>query len=306
LELFTKISMHFDFGNVSVLITAIAPVLALALALLIEQRKRKKIEKPPQQEKLLRPPGHSLSRRLDEAVDAIVFDILFACVMSGAAGVFANLFVRFLAAGVPARWITISGATLGIFSSLGIFLVIRAFRRTSEVRNLRLGLRGEQAVAEVLHELADSGFRAFHDFPGGEDWNIDHIVAGPRGVFLIETKARRRRQNRKIQTQHVVVHDGRALRFPTGTDRDAVPQAERNAKNLASYLTKKTGESVTVEALVVLPGWFVQSSGDFLIKAMNTKYLAVYLRNRNERINLSQVRRIITALDEKCRDIDFA
>lgn len=297
--------MHFDFGNLSVLIAAIAPVLALALALLIEQRKRKRIEKPPQQEKLLRPPGHSLARRLDEAVDAIVFEILFACVMSGAAGVFANLFVRFLAAGVPMRWIAIAGTSLGIFSLVGIFLVVRAFRRTNEVRNLRLGLRGEQAVAEVLHELADSGFRVFHDFPGGEDWNIDHIVAGARGVFLIETKARRRRQSRKAQAQHIVVYDGKALRFPAGTDFDAVPQAERNAKNLASYLTKKTGEAVSVESLVVLPGWFVQNSGDFPVKAMNTKYLAGYLRNRGETVNPSQVRRIIAALDEKCRDIEF-
>lgn len=297
--------MHFDFGNLSVLIAAIAPVLALACALLIEQRKRKRIERPPQQEKLLRPPGHSLERRLDEAVDAIIFDILFACVMSGAAGVFANLFVRFLAAGAPMRWIAIAGTSLGVFSVVGIFLVVRAFRRTNEVRNLRLGLRGEQAVAEVLHELADSGFRAFHDFPGGEDWNIDHIVAGPRGIFLIETKARRRRQGHKAQAQHIVVYDGKALRFPTGTDHDAVPQAERNAKNLASYLTKKTGESVVVEPLVVLPGWFVQNSGDFSVKAMNTKYLAGYLRNRDEIVNSSQVRRVIAALDEKCRDIEF-
>jgi len=71
------------------------------------------------------------------------------------------------------------------------------------------------------------------------------------------------------------------------------------------YLTKKTGESVTVEPLVVLPGWFVQGSGDFPVKAMNTKYLAGYLRSRGERINPSQVRRIIAALDEKCRDIEF-
>jgi hypothetical protein len=297
--------MNFDFGALSVWIAALAPLFALAIALFIDQRKRKTIEKPPQEEKLLRPPGYSLALRFDQTVDAIVFDILLACVMSGAAGVFANLFVRFLAARVPTRWLVLSGAILVAFAFAGIFAAVKAYRRVREAQNIRLGLRGEQAVAEALHEVADSGFRAFHDFPGGEDWNIDHIAVGSRGVFLVEAKARRRRKSRNGQADHIVLYDGETLRFPAGVDSAAIAQAKRNAKSLASYLTKKTGESVTVEPLVVLPGWFVQSSGDFPVKAMNTKYLAGYLRSKNDTVGASQVRRIIAALDEKCRDVDF-
>jgi hypothetical protein len=39
-------------------------------------------------------------------------------------------------------------------------------------------------VAEALNEAAELGFRAFHDLPAEETWNIDHITVGTRGVLL--------------------------------------------------------------------------------------------------------------------------
>jgi hypothetical protein len=87
----------------------------------------------------------------------------------------------------------------------------------------------------------------------------------------------------------------------------AIPQAERNAKWLAEYLTKKTGERVEAEAMVVLPGWFVEikqpPSNRTLV--MNAKYMAQYLRGKPARLPEAQVRRIIAQLDEKCRDVEF-
>ncbi|MGP8202200.1 MAG: hypothetical protein ACLQU4_22200 [Limisphaerales bacterium] len=87
----------------------------------------------------------------------------------------------------------------------------------------------------------------------------------------------------------------------------AIPQAERNAKWLTAYLTKKTGEDVEVEAFVVLPGWWIEvkkptPKGTMV---MNADYLKKYLRGRTERLPEAQARRIIAALDEKCRDVDF-
>ena len=104
------------------------------------------------------------------------------------------------------------------------------------------------------------GFRVFHDMPGGGDWNIDHIAVGTRGVFLIETKARRRRGSRNGQQSHEVIFDGEALQFPTYREAKPIEQAKRNAQWLSNFLTKKTGEPVQVAPLVVLPGWFVKIS----------------------------------------------
>jgi uncharacterized membrane protein len=63
---------------------------------------------------------------------------------------------------------------------------------------------------------------------------------------------------------------------------------------------------VAVQPLVVLSGWFVeQGKGNFNVKAMNANYLAGFLRREDEKLEAAQVRRIIAALDEKCRNDYF-
>jgi hypothetical protein len=52
---------------------------------------------------------------------------------------------------------------------------------------LRSGIRGEERVADVLAELEDDGFRIIHDLDTGRG-NADHVIVGPTGVFVIETK----------------------------------------------------------------------------------------------------------------------
>jgi hypothetical protein len=278
----------------------------LILAMVIDRRRRKRIEKPPQLEKLLRPPGYSLSIRLDEIQDVVLLGIILASIPCAFAGASVIATVQLLAAHAPVLWLASAVAVLVISSFAGVWVTLRAFRHFQEAQNIRLGLRGEQAVAEVLHEVADSGFRAFHDLPSDGDWNIDHVAVGTRGVFLIETKARRRRPSRNGQPEHVVIYNGKTLQFPAGYDADAVPQAERNARWLSNHLTKKTGENVAIQALIVLPGWFVeQGKGNFNVKAMNAAYLAGFLRRQDENLDAAQVRRLITALDEKCRTLDF-
>jgi hypothetical protein len=52
---------------------------------------------------------------------------------------------------------------------------------------LRQGIRGEERVAGVLSGLEDDGFRVLHDVDVGRG-NADHVVVGPTGVFVVETK----------------------------------------------------------------------------------------------------------------------
>jgi hypothetical protein len=204
-------------------------------------------------------------------------------------------------------WLVICILVLAAFAAASALVALKAFRGFKEAHNIRLGLHGEQAVAEALSEAADSGFRSFHDLPAEENWNIDHVAVGTRGVFLIETKARRRRASRNGQPEHEVIFDGESLQFPFGKDAKPIEQAKRNAKWLSNYLGKKTGEPVRVEPLVVLPGWFVRiaEKGNFPVKVMNANYLVRFLQGQDEKIEAAQVRRIVTALDEKCRDVEF-
>jgi hypothetical protein len=64
-------------------------------------------------------------------------------------------------------------------------------RRIPDAVNWILGANSESAVGYTLNELPQPSFRVMHDLRQAGEGNIDHLVAGPTGVFLIETKHRR-------------------------------------------------------------------------------------------------------------------
>jgi hypothetical protein len=52
------------------------------------------------------------------------------------------------------------------------------------------GAASEEAVGGVLDELASDGYVVRHDLEQRSEGNVDHLVSGPTGVFMIETKHR--------------------------------------------------------------------------------------------------------------------
>jgi hypothetical protein len=52
------------------------------------------------------------------------------------------------------------------------------------------GARAERAVGDELNELRRDGFTVMHDIEQHREGNVDHLVSGPTGVFLVETKHR--------------------------------------------------------------------------------------------------------------------
>lgn len=181
------------------------------------------------------------------------------------------------------------------------------FKYEDEARNWRLGASGEQAVAESLADpkLAAMGYRAFHDLPGDGKWNIDHLAVGPGGVFVIETKACVRRKSKSDQPDHTVVYDGRVLRFPWRVEHGAVAQAEANARWVREKIAPYAPKDILVHPVIVVPGWWVDSLGDFPVRAMNAKYLVNYLSTAKQRFTADQLRAINSRLDELCRTLEF-
>lgn len=54
-----------------------------------------------------------------------------------------------------------------------------------------LGAEAERSVGVLLEELRREGWVVMHDIERQGSGNLDHVLSGPGGVFLIETKARR-------------------------------------------------------------------------------------------------------------------
>ncbi len=61
-------------------------------------------------------------------------------------------------------------------------------RKAKDAANWRAGYTGEAMVANLLESLSDE-FHVFHDIRHRDlAGNIDHLVVGPTGVFVLETK----------------------------------------------------------------------------------------------------------------------
>ena len=308
--------------GISTVIGALVMVGVLAALLGWQKRQRRlRNERPPQSEKLLRPAGYSLLLRIDDLNDGLfgkfAWGVIGALLLTGM---------------LPATWPLAYGLLVGKFGfdallhprilggalmmgclmigSLLAFIhgVIGVFRTMNEMRNCRFGLRGEQAVAEALAspKVTKAGYVAFHDIPGSGKWNIDHVVVGPGGVYVIETKARSRRRSTNHLKDHEVEFDGDVLQFPWIQDRTAAPQAQDNANWIRKFLNGALPKDATVQPLILVPGWFVKPSGRFPIKVMNGNYLRDnYLPREPRKITEEQLAPIIRLLDERCRTLEF-
>jgi hypothetical protein len=64
------------------------------------------------------------------------------------------------------------------------------FRPSEQARTWQRGAHGERRTARLLERLTGDGFVVFHDLavPGDTSTNVDHLVIGPTGVFVIDTK----------------------------------------------------------------------------------------------------------------------
>lgn len=58
-----------------------------------------------------------------------------------------------------------------------------------QLEQITAGERGERVVGDVLDELQSDGYVAVHSIHR-DDCDIDHVLVGPAGVFVIETKYR--------------------------------------------------------------------------------------------------------------------
>ena len=185
------------------------------------------------------------------------------------------------------------------------FFVIRLIFKAKQYRSVRLGCLGEQMVAEELDPLREDGYRIFHDFPGGPNWNIDHIAIGPGGLFVIETKVRSKRRAISDQKEHEVFFEGDELRFPWGIDCKASSQARRNAESLAKFIKDSTGETLEAIPVLVLPGWFVTAKERSDVRVVSGRGLAKFIRGFKPRLTPEQIQRCVFQFDQKCRDVEF-
>ena len=258
--------------------------------------------------KLLRAPGETQLKL------TLKFDEDFGIWLAIAAGVPAVVFAEMLSViGKLPTVLQIGWLALSVLAFLAAFILgARWFTsKTKENSNRYLGYFGERIVAEHLEPLKLQGWRIFHDVPcvnNGAKFNIDHIAVGPAGVFVIETKTRRKVSARPGFDDHKVYFDGSVLVWPWGEDNHGLEQAERSAVWLTNTIKSEIGERVFVTPILTLPGWWVEnkpSRESRLCRVTNPKGLPKFLSSGSPILAQKQIDTIAAKLEARCRDVEY-
>jgi hypothetical protein len=120
-------------------------------------------------------------RRRSEELAGWIRTLVWRAPLVAAAGLTANVFAT--QAGL------VHGRMIGLAVAALVGWRLR-FRPSTQARSWRRGAHGEQRTARLLDRLTGDGYVVFHDLavPGNASANVDHLVIGPSGVFVIDSK----------------------------------------------------------------------------------------------------------------------
>ena len=181
----------------------------------------------------------------------------------------------------------------------------RALAIRRQVRNLQLGLQGEQAVGQYLDEHRPAGYRILHDIlerdGDGQSFNIDHVLVGPGGIFVLETKTR----SKPLVGDAVVTYTGQAVSVD-GQEADERPlkQVRAAAGRIRDLLQESTSRrDLPIRPVVLYPGWWVEgSSSGREVWVLNPRALPKWLANEPVKLSDDDVALFASRLKLHVRD----
>lgn len=261
----------------------------------------------PVGDKMLRPAGYSLRKRVaDLDGDFLLYPVFGFLIPLLLALLPIVLFTKEVGSDYRVFYSTIGSALIVLLAGWSIGWVL-TYRQLERSLNCELGLRGEELVAQQLYPLYQEDFRIYHDFPlqgRSQAANIDHIVIGPTGVFVIETKMRRKHKKLKTkQESHKVTFDGEQLIYPTFTDRHGIDQTAGNAQHLFEFLKTRTGKAFPVQGILVLPGWYVNQTKPSKIQVCSHKTLTKRILQNRASLDKDRIRQAVIAVRDVCCDV---
>ncbi|MFO1522865.1 MAG: nuclease-related domain-containing protein [Kiritimatiellia bacterium] len=133
-------------------------------------------------------------------------------------------------------------AFLLIICAAGIVATVRWGRE--RLNNYLVGAQGEEVAGRTL-ALLPNPYRVYHGVPIGLSRDLDHVVCGPTGLWVIETTAREGRVS--VRGTEILV-DGEPMTF------SPVEKARRASEELREALRRRAGVAPEVRAAVCFSG----------------------------------------------------
>lgn len=182
----------------------------------------------------------------------------------------------------PFAWF--SGLICG--SLLGLYMFAR-LSPPAWIENWQDGAWGEEATAKALKPLVKAGWTLLNDLDSGTG-NIDHLLVGPPGVFMLDSK-------RWHGIVHVTADRATVQRRELGTLRYNVDDASR-MRWLASEVSRRLRESSRVREwvrpVIVVWGDFPQQCAGDTVTYLHGDNLASWLESQPGRLTQPQQDRL--------------
>lgn len=161
-----------------------------------------------------------------------------------------------------------------------------------------VGAAGEERTAKAVEPLLRDGWFIAHDLDRGQ-FNIDHVLVGPAGVFVLETK----------NLHGMVVLDGdQATLARPGRERPDYQgswwarEGRAHAADANSFFRQRVQVRPWVTAVVVLWADFPQRHYDgHKVTFVHGDDLVAWLRGQPERLKSDQIERLRAALEPRHR-----
>lgn len=218
-------------------------------------------------------PGQSLSEQIDALYDNLYEASLVPAILGGIA---ISSWIAYYSPQKTRPWIH----TILALLATGWF--IKRFRTLlKQKRSLQKGMLGEQILGKFLEEqLMPHKYQVIHDLvckDGEKQFNIDHVVIGPTGVFSIETKYWKKPSG----PNHQIFYDGKKILVDgRAPERDPLVEAIAGAKTVQTILETRTGRRFDVKPIVVFLGWYTtKNPGSTPAWVLNEQAVPTFIRN---------------------------
>ncbi|MEU9837324.1 nuclease-related domain-containing protein [Streptosporangium sp. NPDC048047] len=203
-----------------------------------------------------------------------------------------------LAAAAAAAVAVLIDWRVGLVAGLLVALADAVYRwRTHEaVRTWRRGALGERRTARALRRLERAGHLVLHDraLPRGKA-NVDHLVVGPCGVFVVDSKNWNR--DRRVTRRGRYVHVG------TTWGDNVTKSVVYEARSVAAALRAALGAPVEVVPLLAVHGPHVplrgMAVGPDRVRMLRASMVAGWILRQGTRLDpvaLAQLQRLTESL----------
>ena len=189
--------------------------------------------------------------------------------------------------------VKVGGAVFIGFGAIFVVMVWLTYNSCNGLESYFKGARGEEIVAVWLSALPE-GYHVFHDVDVSGVDSLDHIVVGPTGVFVIETKF----------WSGSVISDGSSLlvngRQPS---RSPCTQVAGEVQALKAFLVGKMDDLPPVIPVVCFAGNTFVPDGDSSVvmqgdvTVCNVKELCGLIKSGGEILSASEIERFIKLLE---------